>query len=83
MVVATASSISERVPIMAADFRDTHALFHSKSGNFIGVDHVGIMWFGKPPLKMINGIWYMEINEEAIEDNQMVSASSLELKLIP
>ncbi len=79
VVLATADGVGSS-EISAADFRDTHALFHRESGRFVGVDSSGTMWLGKTPISMIDGVWYMEIDGDA--RYEMIPAASLELRII-
>lgn len=80
MSLLTSEEISKNCKIMAADFRDTHALFHDGVGRFIGYNRDGVMKFGKKPLSLVNGLWFLE------EDNNVnisnISAMSLRLAII-
>lgn len=46
-------------PLMIADFRDTHALFHKETGRFVGLTRRRGVRLGCPPLRLKDGIWYL------------------------
>lgn len=60
MSLLTMERLGDGVPLMIADFKDTHALFHIESERFIGLTRNRGIRLGKPPLVMTDGIWFLE-----------------------
>ena len=62
LVLLTMQDIMNQARLYVTDFRDTHTLVFSKTGNFVGLTKDRGVRLGKRPLRMVNGIWY------AVED---------------
>jgi hypothetical protein len=58
MVLLTMRDIVDQADLMIADFKDTHALVFTMTGNFVGLTKDRGARLGKKPIRMINGIWY-------------------------
>jgi hypothetical protein len=56
LVLLTIEDIVDSSPMFMADFRDSFALVHKKTGRFIGADHFGYLRLGMDP-KLVDGIW--------------------------
>lgn len=82
MVLLTAEEVNIDSEIGMADFRDTHALYHEKSGRFAGLCEDGSIRLGSSPLELVNGIWYLSEDIEAQKANPDLPAVSLVLKII-
>jgi len=84
LLLLTMAEVVDGSALMAADFRDTHALFHSGTGRFIGLSRDRGIRFGSPPVRMENGIWVLEEDPELAETvkDVRISASDLTLKAI-
>ena len=67
-----------------ADFRDTHALILSETGNFLGLTESRGIRLGKHPLRMMDGVWYAteDAGAAARMPDLEVSPGMLELALI-
>lgn len=87
LVLLTVSEIAQDIGVSIADFRDSYGLSFKKNGGFIGWSRKGggAMLLGRLPLRLVNGIWYMDEDIEAQEhySNVQLELSMLELKLIP
>jgi hypothetical protein len=81
MVLLTIQDLVDEVPLMIADFRDTHALFHPKSGRFLGLTRNRGMRMGKSPIQMIDGIWYINEDDEIAEKFKDLEVKSEDLIL--
>ena len=82
MVLLTAEEAAYGSEVCMADFRDTHALFHEASGKFVGLCEDGAMRFGKLPLAMVDGIWYLEEDSDAQERYKDVPTTEASLRRI-
>jgi hypothetical protein len=69
LALLTVEDISPGVDMMMADFRDDRALYYYKLDGWLGLSHAGVM-MGKGIPELINGIWYVEIDEEKSSSNQ-------------
>ena len=69
LTLLTVEDISPGVDMMMADFRDDRALYYHKLDGWLGLSHAGVMT-GKGIPELINGIWYIEIDEEKFLSNQ-------------
>lgn len=62
MVLLTVPDILDDITLCMADFKDDYALIFKKTGSYLGLTLTRGVRLGKGPAKMINGIWY--INED-------------------
>ena len=60
LVLLTMRDVMKQTPLCITDFRDTHTLVFSKTGNFVGLTKSRGVRMGKRPLRMVNGIWYAD-----------------------
>lgn len=79
MVLLTSEEVNSSSKIMMADFRDDKALFHEKSGRYVGLSSDGRMRLGGKPLHMIDGLWYLYVDPKACETNPDLPAKDLVL----
>lgn len=82
MVLLTAEEVSLESDMGVADFRDTHALYHEKSGRFVGLCEDGVMRLGSVPPELVNGVWYLLEDPEAQAANPDLPAMGLVLRII-
>jgi hypothetical protein len=81
MALLTAEEAGPGNEIMAADFKDTHALFHARSGKFVGLRRDGSMWTGEPPMSLVDGLWFIG-ESEAQPQLTEIPAAELTLRKI-
>jgi hypothetical protein len=63
LALLTVEDISPGVDMMIADFRDDRALYYHGLDGWLGLSQLGVMT-GKGMPELIDGIWYVEIDEE-------------------
>lgn len=80
LLLTMESAVSDGAPVMAADLKDTMALFHSEIGRFVGLDLDGVIRFGLSP-EMSGGIWYVSEDVPLRETARDVEVSSKNLVL--
>lgn len=76
MVLLTVPDLLDDVPLHMADFKDDHALIFKKTGSYIGLTLTRGVRLGKGPAKMINGIWY-------VNEDQQIQQSYPDIELDP
>jgi len=84
LVLITTPVIPGDGSVFIADFKDTKALVYKKTGNFLGLSKTRGVRLGGYPLRMVDGVWYIEEDLEAnknIQDLQ-ISHETLCLQLI-
>lgn len=82
MALCTSEYVSISSEIMWADFRDTHALYFSRAGRFVGFNQDGFLLLGQEGLHLIGGYWFLQEDPVAIQKFKELPATELELKLI-
>jgi hypothetical protein len=60
LILLTCESVDLESDIKIADYKDTEALYHPKYDRFIGYSSSGILLFGKKPIILNDGIYYIE-----------------------
>lgn len=60
LVLITSESIDIESKMQIADFKDMEALYHPKYDRFIGYSSNGALLFGKKPIVLNDGIYYIE-----------------------
>ncbi len=83
MLLLTAGEISESGPMFVADFKDTHALVFKKTKNWLGLTKGRGVRFGKKPIRLINGVWYVTEDSTAQSGNENVELRPELLSLEP
>ena len=79
MVLLTSLEVSPSSKVMMADFRDDKALFHEKSGKYVGLSSDGKMRLGGKPLHMVDGLWYLHVDQKSCDANPNVPANTMTL----
>ncbi len=59
LALMTMEELIDGEPLMMADFRDTRAVFHKGMGRFIGLTRRRGVALGRPPIRLKDGIWYL------------------------
>lgn len=85
MVLLTVPDLMDGVSFQVADFKDSHAVAYTKTGNFLGLNRSGGIRLGKPPIEMIDGIWYLQedLKAQQAHPDLEISAADIALRLIP
>lgn len=68
LVLLTMEDIRDKVPLMAANFKDDSALRHKIFKSWIGLSHKNEIRFGVGVPEMINGIWYIKDGHFDVKD---------------
>ncbi len=72
LVALTAEEVADGLEVKMADFRDTHALFYSPLGAWLGMSKAGVeLGTGEP--EMVSGIWYVVRDDALCEANRNMS----------
>jgi len=84
IVLLTMQDVMEQTPLYIADFRDTHTLVFSKTGNFVGLTKSRGVRLGKRPLRMVDGIWYAheDLDAQKVYKNMELRPEHLILGII-
>jgi hypothetical protein len=84
LVLLTMRDVVDRAPLYITDFRDTHTLVFSKTGNFVGLTKSRGVRLGKRPLRMVDGIWYAveDFDAQKVYKNVELRAEHLILNII-
>ena len=61
--ILTSKELTDDAKVFIADFRDTNALQHIKTGAFLGLGRDGSIRLCRKPASLIDGIWYAEVDE--------------------
>jgi hypothetical protein len=69
LALLTVEDISLGVDMMIADFRDDRAIYYHGLDGWLGLSQSGVM-IGKGMPELIDGIWYIEIDEKKISSNR-------------
>ena len=84
LVLMTMEELVDGEPLMMADFRDTRAIFHNETGRFLGLTRRRGVVFGRAPIRLKNGIWYlnedMELNK--VKQDVPITSETASLELI-
>jgi len=80
LIVLTMEYVEDGVEIFMADFRDSYGLFHTKTGNWIGLNNIkGVrLCSGSPELK--DGMWILKENGHEKLTNIKISSTNIILK---
>lgn len=83
LVLMTAEDVEAGAVMKMADFRDTHALFYSRFGRWLGLSRRGVR-LGTSPLRLVDGIWYAAEDRELSDANpdHAPDVSQISLKVI-
>lgn len=84
LALMTLKTISQNAPFFVADFNDIQAPIFTKTGSYFGWSSDRSVKFGKGPAKMINGIWVIEEDKDAIKnyENLSVDPNLIEMVMI-
>jgi hypothetical protein len=83
LVLVTARHVGTGASLMAADFRDTHAVVYLPTDSYVGMDRDGKLRLGYGPVRMENGIWRMDQDARTTSHkNVQMSEDKINLKLI-
>jgi hypothetical protein len=84
LVLLTVEEVEPNVEALAADFRDTHALFYVPLNAWMGVSLTGT-YLGTGTPEMRDGIWYVARDEElcALHRNVEPKPDHIMLRRLP
>ena len=85
MVLLTTKHVGDGSALMAADFRDTHALRHKASSCFLGIDSSGqVRLVDQKTIKMVDGIWRADPHDEMnkMHSNVLLTPDLVSLEII-
>jgi len=80
LVLLTAEDIFNEQPMMMADFKDTHALFHLKTKRWLGLSLKRGIRLCKFGADLVNGYWF--VPEDDTLKNVSVRLEDLSLEII-
>ncbi len=82
MALLTAEAVSRNCPMRWADHRDTHALYHSESGRFVGLNIDGELLLGQEGIRMVDGVWILQEDPEMLKKYLNLNPLNLMLQII-
>jgi len=81
LVLLTMEEPADGVPASMADFRDSKALTHSKTGRWLGLGRSGVR-FGSGPPELRNGIWFVREDPKAVRRFRDVTVEAADMRLV-
>jgi hypothetical protein len=83
LVVLTVKDITGDSKVQMADFKDIHALYWKS--HVLGMDRSGQVRFGRKPLWMTDGVWYMAPDTTILDSHRdhLIPTDQLSLEIIP
>jgi hypothetical protein len=82
LALMTLKKIDPNERFFVADFNDIQAPIFTKTGSYFGWSSDRSVKFGKGPAKMINGIWIIEEDKDAIENYENLSVDPNLIEMI-
>jgi hypothetical protein len=82
LALLTVPSITKIGEMHLADFRDTKALAYKNTQHFLGISKNRGIRLGGHPLRMIDGVWYIEEDRMTGVEDLQISHESLCLQFI-
>jgi hypothetical protein len=84
LILTNVEDLVVRAELLAADFRDTHGVYHKEAACWLGFGARGLS-FGKDPPRLVDGIWYVDSDPEknAAYSNYAPRVEDMELRRLP
>lgn len=84
LVLLTMEELIDGEPLMMADFHDMRALYHKETGRFVGLTRRKRVMLGRPPLRLKDGIWYLNEDMELgkLRQDVPITSETASLELI-